>query len=190
MFDAEGITAVTDYALAAVSLGFAIAIGRTIGPRNHVSGWLWCAAFIAAALAGAAGGTFHGISAESHEAVRRALWTLIIVLMSASGAFMTAGVHAAYVRREDGTIGWLAAGIAVTLVGAAVQRGRLPKSTPLDHNGAYHLIQIAGLYLFYRGARTVRDRPGVPSELQRDARLELESGRRALQDSNLRPPGS
>jgi hypothetical protein len=170
MFDAEGITAATDYVLAAVSLGFAIAIGRTIGPHNRMSGWCWCAAFIAAAVAGAAGGAFHTVSAESQEALRRVLWTLVIVSMSASGAFMTAGVHTAYVRREDGTIGWLVAAIAVTLVGAAVQRAQLPENALLDHNGAYHVIQIAGLYLFYRCARTVRDRPGVPSERQWNAR--------------------
>lgn len=165
MFGAEGITAVTDYALGAASIVFAIGIGRSIGPHNRVSAWFWCAAFIAAAVAGVAGGTFHGLASRD-EAARRPLWALILVSMGASGAFMTAGIHAAYVRRKDGTVGWLAAGIAATLIGAAVQRLRLPQSAPLDQNGAYHLIQIVGLYLFYRCARTVHDRPGVPPEVR------------------------
>lgn len=162
MFDAEAITAITDYALAVASLGFAIAIARSIGPRNRVSAWFWCAAFVSAAVAGTAGGTFHFLDSHSHDAARQPLWTLVIVSMSAFGAFVTAGIHAARVQRKDRTIQWLAAGIAVTLIGAAVQQLQLPDGASLDENGVYHLIQILGLYLFYRCARTVHDRPGVP----------------------------
>ena len=105
MFDAEEVTALTDYALAAASLGFAVAIGRSLGPRNRVTAWLWCAAFIAAAVAGAAGGTFHGLVSQSDDAARRLLWTLIIVSMGVSGAFMTAGIYAEDLQRSDGTVG-------------------------------------------------------------------------------------
>jgi 4-amino-4-deoxy-L-arabinose transferase-like glycosyltransferase len=171
MFDADDITAITDYALAAASLGFAIAVGRSIKPHNRVSAWFWCAAFVAAAAAGAAGGAFHFLDSPSQDEGRQPLWTLIIVSMGAFGAFVTAGIHAADVQRKDGTILWLAAGIAVTLMGAAVQRLRLPQSV-LDHNGLYHLIQIVGLYLFYRCALTVHDRPGVPPK-QGDAQPEV-----------------
>jgi hypothetical protein len=166
MFDAEGITAITDYALAAASLGFAIAIGRSLGPHNRVSAWFWCAAFVAAAVAGAAGGTFHFLDSASEDAARRPLWTTVLVSMGAFGAFVTAGIHAAYVQRKDGTVRWLVSGIAVTLIGAAVQR--LPLGGSLDHNGVYHVIQIVGLYLFYRCARTVHDRPAQPL-MHRDA---------------------
>jgi hypothetical protein len=161
VFDAEAITAITDYALAAVSLGFAITIGRSMGPHNRVSAWFWCAAFVAAAVAGAAGGTFHFLDGASDDAARRPLWTTVLVSMGAFGAFVTAGIHAAYVQRKDGTLRWLVSGIVVTLIGGAVQRLRLPLSESFDHNGVYHLIQIAGLYLFYRCARTVHDRPGL-----------------------------
>jgi hypothetical protein len=160
MFDAEAITSFTDYVLAFASLGFAIAIARSIGPHNRVSAWFWCAAFIAAAVAGAAGGTFHFLDSASEDAARRPLWTTVLVSMGAFGAFVTAGIHAAYVQRKDGTVPWLVSGIAVTLIGATVQRLRLPLNQWLDHNGVYHLIQIVGLYLFYRCACTVHDRPG------------------------------
>jgi hypothetical protein len=161
MFDADALTSITDYVLATVSLGFAIAIGRSIRPDNRVSAWFWCAAFVAAAVAGAAGGTFHFLDSPTQDAARRSLWTTVLVSMGAFGAFVTAGIHAAYVQRKDGTVGWLASGIAVTLIGAVVQRLRLPLTESLNHNGAYHLIQIVGLYLFYRCARTVHDRPGL-----------------------------
>jgi hypothetical protein len=173
MFGAEELSAITDYALAAASLTFAIAISRSISSHNRVSAWFWCAAFIAAGLAGAAGGIFHSLDAQSHAPTRRALWTLILLSMGVFGAFVTAGIHAANVRRQDGTVGWLAAGIAITLIGAAVQRLSFSGSATLDENGAYHLIQIVGLYLFYRCARTVHDRPGVLPEMTPDTRLEV-----------------
>lgn len=161
MLDAGAITSITDYALAVASLGFAITIGRSIGSHNRVSAWFWCAAFIAAAVAAAAGGTFHFLDSDDNAA-RRPLWTTVLVSMGAFGAFVTAGIHAAHVQRKDGTVHWLVSAIAVTLIGAAVQRLRLPFNEWLDHNGVYHLIQIPGLYLFYRCARTVHDRPGLP----------------------------
>jgi len=162
MFDTDAITSITDYALAAAGLGFSIAIGRSIGPHNRVSAWFWCAAFIAAAVAAAAGGTFHMLDSATEDAARRPLWTTVLVSMGAFGAFVTAGIHAAYVQRKDGTVQWLVSGVLVTLIGAAVQWLRLPLSQSLDHNGVYHLIQIVGLYLFYRCARTVHDRPALP----------------------------
>jgi len=124
-------------------------------------------------VAGAAGGAFHTLDAQSQAPTRRLLWTLIIVSMGVFGAFVTAGIHAANVQRKDGTVGWLAAGIVITLIGAAVQRLPFPESATLDENGVYHLIQIVGLYLFYRCARTVHDRPGVRAEMPTDARLEV-----------------
>ena len=121
--------------LAAASIGFAIAIGRSIGPFNRVSGWFWCAAFIAAAVAGVAGGTFHAMAAGSQEPLRQQLWSLTMVSIGASGAFMAAVVRAADVQRKDGTVRWLSAGIAVTLIGAAVLGARPPDSALVDQNG-------------------------------------------------------
>src|SRR5262252_6106108 len=114
MFDADATTSFTDYVLAAASLGFAIAIGRSIGPHNRISAWFWCAAFMAAAVAGAAGGTFHFLESPSHDAARRRLWTTVLISMGVFGAFVTAGIHAAYVQWKDETVQWLASGIAVT----------------------------------------------------------------------------
>jgi hypothetical protein len=151
----------TDYALAAASLAFAVSIGRFIGPRNRVSAWLWCAAFIAAGVAAIAGGTYHGFDTRLDAGRVDALWNLTMFSIGLSAAFMTAGVHAAHVRRADGTVAWLAGGIAVTLVGMAVQRGAGARVAGWNRNAAYHLIQIVGLYLFFRCARTLRDRTGV-----------------------------
>jgi uncharacterized protein DUF6962 len=160
----EALTTLTDYALAAASVGFAVAIGRSIGPRTRVSAWLWCAAFIAAALAAAAGGTYHGFTRQLAPGTVRGLWNFTMFAMGASGAFMTAGIHAAHIRRADGTVAWLAGGIAVTAFGGAVQQGALPGIASLNRNAAYHAIQIVALYLFFRCALTVRDRRAAAPE--------------------------
>jgi hypothetical protein len=153
------LIALSDYALAAASIGFAVAVGRKLGPRNRVSGWLWCAAFIAAGIAAAAGGTFHGIETWVEPSIIRALWNIAAFSMGGCGAFIVAAVHAANVSRTDATVTWLVSGTAVTLFGAAVQQGVLFALVRWDPNLTYHLIQIAGLYFFFRCARTMHDRP-------------------------------
>jgi hypothetical protein len=123
MQSTESATALTDYALAVASLGFAIAQGRRLSPRNQVSAWFWCAAFIASAVAAAAGGAYHAFVERVEPRMLRSLWNLTMIAMGACGAFATAGIHSAYVTRKDGTVKWLVSGIVVTLAGATVQQG-------------------------------------------------------------------
>jgi hypothetical protein len=54
---------------------------------------------------------------------------------------------------------WLAAGIGVSAIGAAVQHSRLALHTHFNHNDLYHVIQMLGLYFLYRGGALFRDRP-------------------------------
>jgi Kef-type K+ transport system membrane component KefB len=159
----EPVTMLTDYALAAVSWVFAFLIGRLIGPRNRVSAWFWCAAFVASGVAAASGGTYHGFAKYLDAGSSRSLWNLTVYLMGATAAFVTAGIHSAHIRREDGTVQWLAAAILVTILGLAVQQSGFPRYPNFNHNDAYHLIQIVGLYFLYRCGLTLRDRPGIPN---------------------------
>jgi hypothetical protein len=131
---------------------------RRIGPGNKVSAWFWCTAFLAAAASAALGGTFHGFGPSLSRGALDGLWNTAIFLMGASTAFVAAAIHGAHVRRVDGTVAWLAAGIAVTVAGFAVQQSDFPHSLYFNHNDAYHVIQIVGLFLLFRCARTTRDR--------------------------------
>jgi hypothetical protein len=50
----------------------------------------------------------------------------------------------------------MAGGILITIAAAGVQAGKLFAFTliwPFDHNGAYHLIQMAGIVLIVAGLR-------------------------------------
>ena len=162
---AEPVTALTDYALAVASVCFAISQGRIVGPRNQVSAWFWCAAFIASAVAATAGGTYHGFVTSLEPRTLQSLWNLSVFAMGACGAFVTAGIHSAYIMRKDGTVKWLVYGIVATLAGVAVQQGVMLRSSTFNRDATYHLIQIVGLYCLFRCAKTVRDRPIVTADL-------------------------
>jgi hypothetical protein len=157
----EPVTMLTDYALAAASLAFALQLSRAIGPRNRVSAWLWCAGFLTSAVAALVGGTYHGFALEFDDATHRALWNVIVYSMGVSAGLMIAGCHSAYIRKEDDSLKWILTGIAVTLVGALVQRSGFRSHADFNHNDAYHIIQMAGLYFFFKGASRLRDRPGI-----------------------------
>jgi hypothetical protein len=46
---------------------------------------------------------------------------------------------------------WMISGVVVTLLGAVIQQSGLAIHRHFNHNDLYHLIQVAGLYLLYRG---------------------------------------
>jgi hypothetical protein len=154
MYLTEPVTALTDYLLAAASFAFALAIRRRMGPHNRLSGWYWCAAFVASALAAIAGGTFHGFAWFLAPETLRALWNVTMFSIGACAAFIAAGVRAGSFKAGEHSMKWLTRGIVLTVVGLLVLLSRLPRATHFNYNDAYHLIQLAGLYCFFRCARS------------------------------------
>ena len=53
---------------------------------------------------------------------------------------------------------WLVGGVAVSVLAAAVQAGGFSFHRHFNHNDLYHVIQMGGMYLFYRGGCLLRDR--------------------------------
>ena len=155
----EPITTLTDFALGTAGLAFAYLLYRILGPRNRVSAWLWCAGFITSAVAALFGATYHGFKLYFDAGTMRAFWNVIMYSMGATAGLMVAGCHAANIRKEDGVMKWLMSGVAVTLIGAIVQQSGFRHNADFNHNDAYHVIQILGLYLFFKGASRLRDRP-------------------------------
>jgi hypothetical protein len=64
------------------------------------------------------------------------------------------------VSRGDVASYWALAGIAVSAAAAAVQYYRVTPYEHFNHNDLYHLIQLAGMVLFFRGGKLLRDRTG------------------------------
>ena len=159
----EPVTVLTDYALSAASLYFALLLARILGPRNQVSAWLWCAAFLAIAIAALLGGIYHGFATDFDASTLRLLWNVVVYTVGLSSGCMVGGIHAAYIKRGEGTVKWITGGIVVTIIGLIVQRTGFRSHLDFNHNDIFHVIQIAAFYMLFKGACTLRDRHAVPT---------------------------
>jgi hypothetical protein len=63
------------------------------------------------------------------------------------------------IRRGDRAGRPLLAGILVTIAGGLVQSQPLAPHPLFNHNDLFHVLQMAGILLFYRAARALRDFP-------------------------------
>jgi hypothetical protein len=73
-----------------------------------------------------------------------------VVIDGGSALLVVAVLHAI---KRDAAWRWMVGGVAVSVVAAAVQAAHLAPHPQFNHNDLYHVIQIAAMYLFYRGAR-------------------------------------
>lgn len=53
---------------------------------------------------------------------------------------------------------WLVGGVLVSFLAAAAQVSGVSLHQHFNHNDLYHVIQMGGMYLFYRGALVLKDR--------------------------------
>lgn len=153
----EPVTMLTDYALGAASLYFAIGLARGLVPKNRTCRKLWLLGFAGIAASAILGGTYHGFAAMLDASMLKALWNTTILSIGASIAFMIAGVMASSIKKSDESRRWLYRGFYVTLAGAAIQWTGFRHGSDFNHNDAFHVIQIAALYLYFRGARLLED---------------------------------
>src|SRR6266704_6559988 len=128
------VTMLTDFALAAASLYFAFRLARILGPRNRVSAWLWCAAFIASSVAALLGGIYHGFTLQFDASTLRVIWGVLVYAIGVSTGLMIGGVHAAYIQRKEGTVKWITSGALLTLIGLIVQRSGFRSHLDFNHN--------------------------------------------------------
>jgi len=156
------------------SIAFAaLALGALLGGTWHgllQSALLWKATLLAvgvASFAMVAGSAFATVPGRVRDAV---LWIagaklvfywwwmlghdeFIYVVLDTGIAF--AGVAAMHLWRWNA---WIVAGVIVSVAAALVQAAGFALHAHFNHNDLYHVIQIAAMVLFYRGARTLVDR--------------------------------
>ena len=59
--------------------------------------------------------------------------------------------------RGDGGGLWIAVGVAISFIGAGVQMSGYAPHRHFNHNDLYHVVQMAGVWCFFVGARELRD---------------------------------
>ncbi len=84
----------------------------------------------------------------SHDEFRYVIYdygpSMLVVLLGHLWAWRRAGA---------GWARWIVAGVAVSFAGAGVQLSGFALHEHFNHNDLYHVIQMVGLWLFWRGAR-------------------------------------
>ena len=76
----------------------------------------------------------------------------VIVFYSISMAFILGAMALNYVSTGSPGAKLIAVGILISFGAAAIQRSGFKLARHFNHNDIYHVIQLVGLYFFYRGA--------------------------------------
>ena len=155
----EPMTLVTDYLLAGESILLALSLLLRSRAAGRGAVGLWGVAFLVGGLAALAGGTAHGFRLHLGEANWSVVWNLTVGSIGASAVLMLAAGIRSVLRSEasgeaerQAGVGYLKKGILVSLVGLSILLGKLSLHRHLNQNELYHLVQMLGLFLFYRGA--------------------------------------
>lgn len=89
-----------------------------------------------------------------------AVWVLFVddgfgsaVVQYGAAMLLAAAIHTALALRGRPAAWWIVGGVAVSLAAAAIQQSGLSLHRHFNQNDLYHVVQVAGLFLFFRGAR-------------------------------------
>jgi hypothetical protein len=93
------------------------------------------------------------------------LWTIatkdaFVLVIADYGTALVAALLAAWFIRPTGltpVAWWLTAGVAVAVVAGVIQWARVAPHVHFNHNDLFHVVQMASLYLLYRGGLLLRD---------------------------------
>jgi hypothetical protein len=154
MMITEPTTTITDYLLAIAGTIFAI---QTFRLRHlHRAMILWFLAFAFGAAAALLGGTYHGFKLSFSSDAAKALWDTTMILIGACAGFLTAATIISSLRGEPEYVRWLKRGLLISAAGFAIQKIGLDIHAHFNHNDIYHVIQIAGFWCLYEGAKRMR----------------------------------
>ena len=81
---------------------------------------------------------------------------VIIDYVSAMVIMLALKVRSAY-QYQDRSSAWIIAGIIVSFAASAIQESGIKLAENFNHNDLYHVVQMASLYLLYRGASLLKD---------------------------------
>lgn len=169
------------WAGALIALGVAAALGGTVHGFRAALGvelerWLWWGALVAAggfgyaALATAAcylprvtSRVVSSAGLVAFVAYAAYVWGdpdfRYAGFASAAGLVVIAAVQStAWLWRRAESAPWIVGGVAVSAIGFAIQRSGWGLAAGFNHNDVFHVVQIGGNYLLYRGGRLLDSR--------------------------------
>ena len=137
---------------------------------------LWKATLLATGI-GSACLLAAAVTAATAGALQRALVTVVVVkllvyvwtiatkdqfvlVIADYGTALLAVALAAWFIRPSGltpAAWWITAGVAVAVVAGVIQWAHLAPHVHFNHNDLFHVVQMASLYLLYRGGLLLRD---------------------------------
>ena len=168
----EPMTMVTDYLLAGECVFFGLSLLARSRRAGRGSVGLWVAAFAVITLAALAGGTAHGFRLYL-GANGSVVWTVTMWSIGAGAVLLLlAGLRSA-LRPEPGAqkdrkagASWLKKGVLVSAIGIALMVTKVSLHPHFNQNDLYHVVQMVGLYCFYRGGLLLHGL-NPPSRLRR-----------------------
>lgn len=153
----------------------ALAVGAFLGGTFHGFRfeWLWKPTVLSVGVA-SFGMLAGSACATTSGSVRRALviiavaklalyeaWMLghdafiFVVADTASAMLAVAALHLFGFRQPASR--WILGGVAVSLVAAGFQAGKVALHEHFNHNDLYHVVQIVAMFLYYAGVRRMSD---------------------------------
>jgi hypothetical protein len=157
----EPMTMATDYVLTLLGLVFAVSLLLKVGGKPV---YLWVLAFLASAVAAFAGGTAHGFKLFLGEANHAVTWDVTVFFIGMTVVLLiAAGVNSALrpttpvLEHRKAGHRWLKRGLFISLAGVILLVGRLSFHEHFNQNDIYHVVQMFGLYCFYKGALYLHD---------------------------------
>ncbi len=88
----------------------------------------------------------------SHREFRYVVWDLAFTL-----AALVVLALLGRSTRAAAAVPWVLSGVAITFAGALVQLSGVRFHEHFNHNDLFHLVQVAGLYAFYRSGKALAD---------------------------------
>jgi len=83
---------------------------------------------------------------------------IYVVADTASAMLAVAALH--LLALDNPATRWILGGVAVSLVAAGIQAGRLALHEHFNHNDLYHVVQMVAMLLYYAGVKRMKDSSG------------------------------
>ena len=140
--------------------------GRVMWKATLLATGIGSACLLAAALVASVGGQLRtALVALVIVKLLVYVWTIatrdqFVLVIADYGTALLAVLLAAWFIRPSGlapAAWWLTAGVAVAIVAGLIQWAHLAPHVHFNHNDLFHVVQMASLYLLYRGGLLLRD---------------------------------